>query len=160
MAIVIDAPRPGDRERLREILLGTEVFRPEEVDVALEVFDDALKGDPRDYVAAAARDGDQLVGWAAWGPTPCTRGTFDLYWIAVDARTHRRGLGRQLMAFAEQDMRDRGGRLCIIETSALPIYLATREFYLRLGYAEEARIRDYYKPGDDRVIYTRRLEQA
>jgi ribosomal protein S18 acetylase RimI-like enzyme len=149
--------RASDRQQIQEILEQTKVFRPEEIEVALEVFKDCVDEKQHEYTGVAARDGDQLLGYAIWGDTPCTRGTWDLYWIAVHPGRHSKGIGRRIMEFAEKDMRQRGGRLCIIETSGLPMYDKTRDFYLKLGYQEEARIRDYYGPGDDRVIYTRPL---
>jgi len=149
---------PEDREPLHRLLLATGVFRPEEVEVAMELVDAAL-GNPRreDYAFRVAGIPGDPRGYACWGPTPCTRGTFDLYWIAVHPNAQGTGLGRVLMAAAEENMRRRGGRLCIVETSSLPSYDGTRRFYLSVGYAEEARIRDFYGPGDDRVIYTKRL---
>ncbi len=156
MSLQLTPLRPSDKEPLIRILDGTKVFRPEEIEVAVEVFEDSLD-ESKGYTGVAARDGDQLLGYAIWGNTPCTRGTFDLYWIAVDVGRHSKGVGQKLMDFAERDMRQRGGRLCIIETSGLPMYDKTRSFYLKLGYLEEARIRGYYGPGDDRVIYTRAL---
>ena len=48
--------------------------------------------------------------------------------------------GPRLNAHAEELIRSRGGRLIVVETSSRPQYEPTREFYLRRGYAETARI--------------------
>jgi hypothetical protein len=45
----------------------------------------------------------------------------------------------------------------VVETSSRPEYVATRAFYARRGYTEAARLRAFYAPGDDRVIFTKRL---
>lgn len=150
--------RPSDRKPIRALLEATEFFRPEEVDVAMELVDAAIENpEQRDYLFAVAEEDVTVAGYACWGETPCTRGTYDLYWVAVAPRTQGKGVGRALMARAEEAMRAAGGRLCVVETSSLSKYESTRAFYLRLAYREEARIRDYYQSGDDLVIYTKAL---
>lgn len=156
MDVTLRALRPSDRAPIESILRRTGVFRPEEIAVALEVVDAALK-DPAAYTFSVAEGEGLLAGYACWGETPCTRGTFDLYWIATDPDLHGRGVGRRLMEAAEADMRRRSGRLCIIETSSLPQYEPTRRFYLARGYREAARLPDFYTPGDDKIIYTGNL---
>ena len=151
--------RQQDREPIRRILEATAVFRPEEIAVALELVDgDLAEPDQRDYAFLVAESEGAVAGYACWGETPCTQGTFDLYWIATDPALHGRGVGRRLMDAAEADMRARGGRLCVIETSSLPQYEATRRFYLSRGYREAARLADFYMPGDDKVVYLGTLQ--
>ncbi len=95
------------------------------------------------------------VGWVCWGPTPCTLGTFDIYWLGVAPHMQGRGIGRTLTAFAEQRIAECGGRLYVVETSSRETYAPTRRFYERLGYREAGRIPDFYGPGDDRVIFVK-----
>jgi ribosomal protein S18 acetylase RimI-like enzyme len=147
----------GDLDTLSGLLERTGVFRPEEIGVAREVLEAALKPGQADYSVRVAECGGEVVGYAAWGETPCTRGTFDLYWIATHPSCQGKGVGRRLMEEAERDMRERGGRLCLIETSSLPQYEPTRRFYLGLGYEEAAVLKDFYMPGDHKVIYMGRL---
>lgn len=150
--------RPSDRAALLAILQATAVFRPEEIEVALELVDHALaKPGQKDYLFAVAEHEGRVAGYACWGATPGTRGTWDLYWIATDPALHGRGIGGRLMAAAEEAMRSAGGRLCVVETSSLPAYEKTRRFYLGAGYALAARLSDYYAEGDDLCIFTRRL---
>ena len=149
--------RPEDREPIVRLLEATAVFRPDEVAVALEVVEAGLKEGQTDYSFAVAEAEGQLAGYACWGRTPCTQGTYDLYWIATHPSNQGRGVGRALMDEAERDMRAAGGRLCVIETSSLPQYEPTRRFYLSLGYEESAILRDFYMPGDHKVVYTRKL---
>jgi hypothetical protein len=58
----------------------------------------------------------------------------------------------------ERRVVDSGGRILVAETSSRTDYLSARSFYEARGYAEVARIRDFFGPGDDRVTFTRRLE--
>ena len=158
MDVALRELRREDRAPIASLLEATGVFRPEEVSVALELVDRALcEPDQRDYTFLVAEAEGRVAGYACWGETPCTRGTFDLYWIATDPSLHGLGIGGLLMDRAEEDMRRRGGRLCVIETSSLPPYQKTRRFYLGRGYAEAARLPDFYQPGDDKVVYLGRL---
>jgi ribosomal protein S18 acetylase RimI-like enzyme len=97
------------------------------------------------------------VGYVCFGPTPMTDGTFDLYWIATDPSVRGKGVGTSLVTAMETELRGRGARMVRVETSATDAYGATRDFYTRARYAEEARLRDFYKPGDDLVILAKRL---
>lgn len=153
--IEIRMVRSEDRERITDILVATQVFTREEVDVALELIDVALN-DPgqQDYVInIAVNEMQETVGYYCIGPTPLTEGTYDLYWIAVAPSMHGQGIGAQLDRHAEAVVRARGGRLIVANTSSQPKYENTRMFYLRNGYQEVARIQEYYKPGDALVIY-------
>lgn len=142
------------RGRLREILDATAVFRAEEVSVALELFDEAPGGD---YEFIGGFEGDDLVGYACFGPTPGTDRTYDLYWIAMHPRAQGGGRGSRLLHDVEQRLRERGARLLVAETSSRSEYEPTRQFYLARGYREAARMCDFYAPHDDRVIYTKSL---
>jgi ribosomal protein S18 acetylase RimI-like enzyme len=119
------------------------------------VFDAAVAGSS-DYQALAADIGGSLVGWICWGPTPCTVGTWDLYWMAVDPAVRGGGVGTALLAEMEARLRGRA-RLVVVETAGRPDYLPTRRFYESRGYTATARIPDFYAPGDDLVVYTKRL---
>lgn len=153
----IATPVASDRGRVRAIVEATEVFRPEEVAIALEVFDGAVARPGVDYTALGAYAQDRLVGWAAWGPTPATIGTWDLYWIAVDPAWHGQGVGTELMARCEEAIAGHGGRLVVVETSSRAPYAPTRAFYERLGYTAQARIPDYYAPGDGLMVFVKPL---
>lgn len=161
MDVLLRDLRSSDRGAIFQILTETAVFRPEEIEVAMELVDAALdKPEQKDYFFTVAEDAGAVVGYACWGATPCTRGTWDLYWMAASPSHHGRGAAAMLLARAEEDMKSRGCRLCIIETSSLPQYEAARRFYLKHGYLETARIPDFYGPGDARIIYTRKLQDS
>ena len=108
----------ADREAVLGLLNQPEFFRPDELDIAREVFDDAVKGGEQGhYQSFVIEDQGQVGGWICYGPTPCTLGTFDIYWIAVAADRQGRGLGKALMQFTEKMIHERGGRLAVIETA-------------------------------------------
>ncbi len=104
-----------------------------------------------DYRVLVAEDAGTLAGYVCFGPTPMTEATWDLYWIAADPAARGKGVGHELLLAAEAYARARGGRQVRIETSSLSEYEATRRFYDRHRYAEAARLRDFYRAGDDLV---------
>jgi ribosomal protein S18 acetylase RimI-like enzyme len=139
-----------DRPQLEELLRASPNFTQDEVETALEVIDEALAGDP-EYIVNVVANGD-IAGYECHGPTPLTEGTYDLYWIVVDPQAQKRGYGRRLLLAAEEDVARRGGRLLLIETSSQPTYDASVRFYKRNGYRLEARIQNFYRKDDDKLV--------
>ncbi len=146
----------ADRPALEALLRANTIFAGHEITVALEVFDATLVPGQVDYESLAADLDGRLAGWICWGPTPCTEGTFDMYWIAVDPSAHGAGIGSLMASAMERRLLGRA-RLVVVETGGRPAYDATRAFYLARGYREAARIPDFYALGDDQVIFTKRL---
>jgi D-alanine-D-alanine ligase len=150
--------QPADRDAILAFTAATNFFRPGEIDIAREVLDDSLRdGPPGDYQSYSALLGGRCVGWVCFGPTPCTEGTYDLYWIVVDPACQGRGVGRALMQLSERLIAARGGRLVVVETSGRADYDSTRQFYLRIGYHQAAFIEGFYAPGDAKVVYLKAL---
>ncbi|NUQ21909.1 MAG: GNAT family N-acetyltransferase [Gemmatimonadaceae bacterium] len=174
-------PRIGEldaahRDRIAEILSATRFFNEEEIDVALELFDDAFPrgGTARSHDRRTVPDApptgssyaflgavtpeDQLVGYACFGPTPETDRTYDLYWIAVDPLAQGTGGGTRLLTEVERRLQGLNARMLVVETSSRSEYAPTRAFYARRGYVEAVRVPDFYAPGDDRIIFTKRFQ--
>jgi ribosomal protein S18 acetylase RimI-like enzyme len=97
------------------------------------------------------------VGVAYCAPERLTDGTWNLLMIAVHPDKQRRGHGAALIGAVEQQVTARDGRIVLIETSGLGSYEGQRALYKRLGYAEEARIRDFYEPDNDKVVFWKSL---
>jgi ribosomal protein S18 acetylase RimI-like enzyme len=148
-----------DRARLHLMLTSTQVFTSEEIDVAMELIDVVLKDrNQKDYeIYCMVEDADQPIGYICYGPTPMTQGTFDLYWIAVDPRYQGQGIGSRLLGFLEEGIKERKGRLILVDTSSITEYEKTQKFYFRKGFQEVARVPDYYWPGNDRITFCKRL---
>ncbi|MGH7443841.1 MAG: GNAT family N-acetyltransferase [Longimicrobiales bacterium] len=148
---------PEHRAQLEALVRTTGFFRPDEIAIALEVFDAYCAAPDVDYSACAAIAPDgTLAGYVMYGATPCTAGTWDIYWIAVAAELQRAGIGTLLIDEVERRLRG-VARMILVETSGQPLYAATRAFYERRGYNEVARVPDFYADGDDRVILARRV---
>jgi ribosomal protein S18 acetylase RimI-like enzyme len=146
-----------DRAAIEKMFRANTIFGAHEVAVALEVFDASLQPGQADYESVGVEVGGALAGWICWGPTPCTTGTYDMYWIAVDPSVHGAGLGSVMVAEMERRLAGRA-RLVVVETGGRKEYDATRSFYLARHYEEAARVKDFYAPGDDQVIFVKRLQ--
>jgi len=148
-----------DIQKVREICLSTGFFRDDETDVAMELVTEALeKGqEASGYFFRFAMDSTRTIGFVCYGPTPCTIGTYDLYWIVIDDSYRGKGIGLQLLQKAEEALKDQNARKLYIETSSTEKYLPTRLFYQKAGYQEEAHLKDFYLPGDDKVIFAKYL---
>lgn len=150
--------RQDDAQAVRRIVADTGFFRPDEVDVAVELVERRLsEGLASGYHFVFAENSDRVIGYACHGPIACTIGSHDLYWIVVDPLRQRGGLGRQLLRESEKRIAAAGGRRIYIETSGKSQYEPTRRFYERCGYQLEARLPSFYADGDDKLIYTRVL---
>jgi ribosomal protein S18 acetylase RimI-like enzyme len=147
-----------DRLAIGRLLHRVRNFSPGEIEVALELVDEWLaKGESSDYICWVIEDDEEVRGYVCIGPTPLTHGTFDLYWIAVDPAAQRRGYGQALTRLAEHEARARGGRLLLIETASHDTYAPTVRFYERAGYELVSRIADFYRTGDDKLTFAKRL---
>ena len=124
---------------------------------ALAVIDQALQPNSRDaFVLVAQRDGE-LVGYVAYAPASMTEGSYDLHWIVSEPAHRGKGVGTALIASMEADLRRRNARLVRVETSATEDYGPARGFYQSMRYNEEARFRDFYRPGDDLILLKKKL---
>jgi ribosomal protein S18 acetylase RimI-like enzyme len=167
--------RATDKGRLERILRATEAFPDHEVSVALELIENGLASSPAgappaadayrflvaelaDAAEAEPGGAPRVIGYVCWGRNPMSDGVFDVYWVAVDPQFGGGGAGRALMAAAEADVRASGGRMVLVETGGKPSYAATRAFYERLGYVVLARLPDFFRVGDDKLIFGRRFD--
>jgi D-alanine-D-alanine ligase len=154
-----------DRPAVLDIVTGAGNFSAAEIDVAMELIDDWLAtGEASGYLTYVLHDSanraQPVRGYVCVGPAPMTQGTFDLYWIAVDPADQGRGFGQRLLSTAEDIVWSRGGRLLLIETASHASYADTVRFYERAGYTILARIEDYYRVGDDKLVFGKRRAQG
>ena len=156
---MITAAEPKDGPEILAISADVEVFNEAEIEAVGELWRDYLNrgAETSGYYFLVFREQEHVRGYACYGPRALTESTYDLYWIAVARQQHGKGVGKTLIRFVEEEVRKLGGRLIVIETSGLDKYKPTRGFYNTAGYTLEATLRDFYRDGDDLVIYTKHL---
>jgi len=153
----------ADRPRIEGMVVSSGKFNDPEIATALELVDESLeKGEEESgylFAVLEVQEEDSTVvrGYACYGPTPLTQGVFDLYWIVVDPADQGKGFGRFLIDYVERDVRRRGGRMLLIETSSQEAYGPTIRFYERSGYELVARIKNFYRIGDDKLVFSKEL---
>jgi ribosomal protein S18 acetylase RimI-like enzyme len=150
---------PADMKTVKGIVESTGFFTDEEIKVAVELVDAGLSGGSiSDYLFLFCEDkGGKVLGYTCYGRIPCTVGSFDLYWIAVHSDHQGLSIGKKLLVKTEEKIRNMGGLRVYIETSSRELYKRTQWFYLNAGYHPEATLRDYYSPGDSKIIYVKHL---
>jgi len=147
-----------DPDRIRRLVEITGFFSAPEVIMAEELVRERLaKGPESGYNFLLAEHYGRLIGYACYGPIPCTAGSYDLYWIAVHPDFHRRGIGRCLIHETESRIRKAGGSRIYVDTSQRLQYASTRAFYESCGYRLESVLTDFYAPGDGKAIYSKSL---
>jgi GNAT superfamily N-acetyltransferase len=146
-------PTQADTDAIKAILTESGFFNDEEIEIGVSLIEEYLKeGEGSGYSFLFAEEGGVVTGYTCYGPIPGTRFSWDLYWIAVARDAQGRGVGQHLLTATEQAIRGQGGRRIYVETSSRPLYDRTRRFYEQSGYREEARLRSYYAPDDDKVL--------
>lgn len=118
---------------------------------------DFLAGKSGSGLWLAAYD-QTAVGIVHCVPEPMTRGTSNMLLLAVHPLWQGRGCGTALVRAVEQALALEGMRILLVETSGRAQFAGARSFYEKLGFQNEARIRDFYEPGDDKVIFRKLLQ--
>jgi ribosomal protein S18 acetylase RimI-like enzyme len=153
-----EEPRLADRRQVGEIVASSGFFSKEEIEVAVELVQERLnKGIESGYLFLFAEKDRKVAGYSCFGPIPCTEESYDIYWIAVREELRGSGLGAEILERVEEKIRETGGKRIYVETSSREQYKPTRSFYSRCGYRKEATLKNFYSPGDDKVIYLRIL---
>lgn len=146
--------KPSDPAEIRRLVSATNAFSGEEITIAGELAEERIeKGRASGYEFIFAAQGDKLAGYSCYGRTPGAEKAYDLYWIAVDPAAGRGGLGSEILARTEKAVGDAGGAFLIAETSSTPPYEKARAFYLKTGFEKIVEIADFYRPGDNKIIF-------
>jgi len=149
---------PADVEAIREVTASTGYFHDYEIPVAVELVEERLaKGAASGYEFVIAECGDRVIGYTSFGPVPCTKSSFDWYWLAVRPEMQGFGFGKRLLQQVLVRAKAMGGTQLFCETSGRPQYATTRAFYEHMGFTLCELLDDYYEPGDGRATYCKPL---
>lgn len=132
-------------------------FQPKELEELSEMLADYFSGNSDSDRFWLTDDDNGPVGVAYCEPERMTDRTWNLLLIAIRPDRQRQGRGATLLCCVEQTLAARGGRMLLVETSGLPEFDRARAFYAKCGYQQEARIRDFYATGDDKVVFRKVL---
>lgn len=158
VAVISDAPS------IRGLAVDNGMFAPDD----LADFDELLRGyvngslDQRHWIVAHDEMAG-IVGAAYYAPEPFADRVWNLYFLAVHPGQHRLGIGSLLLSQVERSLRGAGeqaARVLIVETSSTITYQGARRFYDREGFDREARVRDFYGPGDAKIVFWKSLVPA
>lgn len=159
----VRAATPADTDTIKQLAIDNAMFTPDEIGIFDEMlagfFDGSLDGHQW-LVATAPGESDGLAAAAYYAPEPFSDRMWNLYFIATAPNQHNSGAGTVLIEELIGRLTALGqdhARTLIVDTSSLDGYEQARAFYARRGFVEEARIRDFYGPGDHKVTFWRRL---
>lgn len=146
--------RSQDISALKLVLEGTELFPS---DMLPEMMGGFLSDEGRSDVWLSCETDGNVVGFCYAAPEQLTEGTWNMLAIAVLPSKQGGSAGSALVRGLESTLRESGHRVLIAETSGADAYALTRKFYRKNGYVEEARIRDFWAAGDDKVVFWKAL---
>jgi ribosomal protein S18 acetylase RimI-like enzyme len=143
-----------DINGLKEVLDSSELFPSEYLD---DMIADYFNNPATEEIWFAATDSNMITAFGYCTPEKLTDGTFNLLAIAVRKECQRKGIGKRLMGFIEQLLKENNKRLLIVETSSDEQFDLTRKFYLRLDYLPIAVIKDFWQEGEDKIVFWKKL---
>ncbi|MEX0283041.1 MAG: GNAT family N-acetyltransferase [Paracoccaceae bacterium] len=149
----IKSTSTDDIAGLRAVLDGTELFPSE---MLPDMLAPSLAGETEAFWLTC-HSGGEAVGFCYTVPEDLADGTWNMLALAVRPDLQGKRLGAALVNAVEQHLKDKGQRILIVDTSGTDAFALTRKFYAQNGYEEEARIRDFWAEGDDKVIFRKAL---
>jgi len=151
-------PEKCDIRRTMEIVESTNFFYDHEVEVAVELVTERLShGESTGYYFVFAELEGVTAAYSCFGPIAMSKTSFDLYWIATHNDFRGKGIGKKVLEETCLEARKMGCKILIAETSGLEHYTPTRAFYDSNKFVLEARLKNFYDEGDDKLIYTKRI---
>lgn len=151
-------PEKRDINRVMEIVESTKFFYDHEVEVAAELVAERLaNGESTGYYFVFAEADGVTVAYSCFGPISMSKTCFDLYWIATHNDYRGKGIGKKLLEETYIQAKKMECKIIIAETSGLEHYAPTRAFYDSNKFELEARIKNFYDEGDDKLFYTKRI---
>lgn len=146
--------KPHDLPAIKKVIDSSELFPSEMLDdMIAPFFSGENEGD-----FWITYDDNSPTAVAYFAPEQMTNGTYNLYLIAVHRDHKGKKIGQSMLRHVEAFLKQSGVRILLVETSGLPSFERTREFYRKNGYVQEARIREFYDVGDDKVVFWKSLK--
>jgi ribosomal protein S18 acetylase RimI-like enzyme len=144
---------PSDTDTLIAVACSSGLFESHQIEELSGMLAQYFSAQPRTNEIWVTDDEQGAVGVAYAAPERMTDGTWNLYLIAVHPDHQRQGRGTAILEYVERMLADRGQRLLLVETSGTKDFDYVRTFYRNNGFEAEARIRDFYADGIDKIVY-------
>jgi ribosomal protein S18 acetylase RimI-like enzyme len=155
-----------DTKALIDLAAASGLFDPNQTDSLAQMLDQHFSD--RETALEEGKNGTQdiwltdddnePVGMAYIAPERMTEGTWNLYLIAVHPDRQKQGRGKALLRHVEQMLTERGERILLVETAGTDDFEYVRAFYRKNDYEEEARIREFYAAGVDKIVFRKALK--
>ncbi|MCA3255268.1 MAG: GNAT family N-acetyltransferase [Alphaproteobacteria bacterium] len=155
--------RRGDLPALIEIADSTGMFLGGELQSFVDVLTahlDGADGAAGARLIVSCNADDTPVGATYSMSETMSQRVANLLFIGVLPASRRGGHGAMLLDDFEADARAADMRLAIIETASDAMFAAAWSLYRRHGYAEVARVADFYDDGLDKLIFRKRISGA
>lgn len=156
--MTIQPVTPATKAAVLRVAESCGLFKPEELGDLDGMINALIAGELEGHRWVALEEDGLVKAAAYYAPETFTDGVWNLYFIGVMADLQGKGHGSTILQHIENELRSQGQRILIIETSGLDGFELTRMFYDRHGYTVEARIRDYYQEGEDKVVFWKKLD--
>jgi len=144
----------ADLEQIKKILDSSELFPSEYLD---EMISDYFNNQETEDIWFTYLDNKIPTAIGYCVPEKMTEGTYNLLAIGVLKESQGKGIASEMMKHIELLLKQKGGRILIVETSSANAQIAARNFYKKIGYTEEAVIRDFWKDGEDKIVFWKKL---
>lgn len=145
---------PSDIAALQQVLDGTGLFPS---DMLPDMVSGFLSDDGSSDIWLTCEADGNAVGFCYAVPEELADGAWNMLAIAVLPSRQGLGCGGALARHLESELRGRGQRILVADTSGAEEFSQTRAFYRKNGYTEEARIRDFWAAGDDKIVFWKSL---
>ncbi len=146
-----------DVPQIIAVAQASGLFESEQTEEVAQMLDSYFKSE-ENQEKWLVDDDHGVIGIAYVAPERMTEGTWNLYLIAVHPDHQKKGHGCTLLRSVEQLLSKLGERILLVETSGTEDFEYVRSFYRKNDYVEEARIREFYSAGDDKVIFRKALK--
>lgn len=146
----------ADIPELKKVLDSSELFPSYLLD---DMISDYLNNEKSTDIWFTTIDNGKPISIGYCAPERLTEGTYNLYAIAVNKKQQGNGIGQKMMEYIESELKAKGNRILIVETSGKPEFELTREFYIKCNYTKQAVIPEFYEKGDDKIVFWKKLTE-
>jgi ribosomal protein S18 acetylase RimI-like enzyme len=156
--MMIENVRPvikSDINDLKIVVDSSELFPSEYLD---DMISDYFNNPETQDIWFTYIDNNKPIAIGYCVPEKLTEGTYNLLAIGVSQSIQRKGIASTMMSFIEQLLTQKNARILIVETSSDDAQIGAREFYLKIGYSQVAVIKDFWKDGEDKIVFLKKLK--